>query len=152
MKKLLILPMLLALAACNRPSSEAELKCDIDYDYKTYMEEGMTNSSKNKIPVIVNVKTYSDKAEVSIDKQTEIFTQIKNEEYEPGYYLLEYKGILPGTTKEAKLSMALDSKKHMIVQYDISFEKYNSGVGYYCEPVKQEYKGKEWSANVPFRK
>ena len=152
MKGLFILPILIALTACDRPSSDAELKCELDYDYKTYMEEGVTNSSKNKIPVIVNVKTYSDKAEVSIDEQIEVFTQIKNEEYEPGYYTMDYKGILPGTKKEAILSLALESQNHRIVQYNIAFEKHNPGVGYYCEPVKQEYKDKEWSANVPFRK
>ena len=152
MKKLLILPMLLALTACNKYSSEAELKCDLDYDYKTYMEEGITNRSKEKIPVIVNIKTYSDYADVIIDNQTETFIQIKNEEYEPGFYTMEYKGVLPGTTKEAILNLALDSKNNNIIQYDISFVKYNSAVGYYCEPTKPEYKGTQWIANVPFRK
>lgn len=152
MKKLFVLPMLMALTACDRPSSDAELNCKLDYDYKTYMEEGFTDYSKNKIPVILNVKTYSDKAEVSIEGQTEIFAQIKNEEYEPGYYTMDYKGILPGTKKEAILSLTLESKNHRVVQYDITFEKYNPGVGYHCEPVKREYKDKEWGANVPFRK
>ena len=148
MKKLLVLLMVLVLTACNRTSSEAELKCELDHDYKTYIEEGVTNYSKEKIPVIIDVKTHADNAEVTIDNQTEIFAQIKNEEYEPGYYAMEYKGILPGTTKEVVLILALDSKNHKVVQYNIAF----AGVGYFCEPTKPEYKGTQWSANVPFRK
>lgn len=91
-------------------------------------------------------------SDVIIDNQTETFIQIKNEEYEPGFYTMEYKGVLPGTTKEAILNLALDSKNNNIIQYDISFVKYNSAVGYYCEPTKPEYKGTQWIAKVPFRK
>ena len=141
MKNLLLLPILLTLVACNRPSSETELLCKTANARNTEPAESFT----------LAIKTYADKAILSIDGKSETLVEIKSDEYEPGYLDMQYEGVLPGTTKEIVLSLALDMKNNVIVQYDI-FPTTPADVGYYCTPVNPEHKGSEWSANVPFKK
>jgi hypothetical protein len=141
MKKIFLLPILLTLTACNRPSSETELLCKTAEVYNPEKIESFT----------AHVKTYADRAILSIDGKSETLVEIKSDEYEPGYLDIRYEGTLPGTTKEIVLSLALDMKNNVIVQYDI-FPATPADVGYYCIPTAPEHQGTEWSANVPFKK
>lgn len=160
MKKALILLPVIALTACDKPTSTADLTCDLDknwqrdnVEYAVDAEGHFTNTHDTKIDV--RVVTYEDYADVTVDKITTKFEKVQEEKNrgEFGHVALTYKGNFPGSERTALLSVYGDITNKQILQYDVIFLGKKAGkhtVAHSCYPVKEEYKGKSWSSAVPF--
>lgn len=160
MKKTLLLLPVLALAACDKPTSTADLTCDLDknwqrdnVEYAIDAEGHFTDTHDTKIDV--RVVTYEDYADVTVDKITTKFEKVQEEKDrgEFGHVALTYKGNFPGSERTALLSVYGDITNKQILQYDVIFLGKKAGkhtVAHSCYPVKEEYKGKSWSSAVPF--
>lgn len=162
MKKALLLLPILALSACDRPTSTAELTCDMDKYWKQvnalYLPQYSDNEHQSA-KVDVTVTTYDNYATVTFDDITTTFEKVKQEKYygDFGHIYITYKGHFPGSERTALLGVLGDITNKKILQYNINFvgekeeihgREYN--INHSCLPVRAEHKGKEWSAAVPF--
>lgn len=148
MKKLLLLLALLVLAACDKPTSTADLKCDFDKDWQRLNVLYLENKSddiKNMWGTSVNVAvvTYEDYAVVSADNLTTRFEKVREEKFKDEFGKIElvYKGFFPGSERTALLYVEGDIANKQILQYSFSFEGQKiihdngrqSGVAHMCD-------------------
>lgn len=166
MKKnfLLLLPVM-ALAACDKPTSTAELKCTVDkywqrsnalYLNDSYYKYGENNDTEIDVKVI----TYDDYADITVGGITRKFERVveSKDRGEFGYVSIMYKGNFPGSERTALLYIYGDITNKQILQYTLEFigqkTKNEQGrefsVGHSCYPTKESFKGETWSAAVPF--
>lgn len=163
MKHALVLLPVITLAACDRPTSMAELSCDMDTYWRRanvlYLENSYQDNDPSGTKINVKVTTYNNYAKVTFDNITTTLEKVveSKDNGEFGKLHITYKGNFPGSERTALLYVYSDITKKEILQYSISFmgEKnvYNGqefSVNRSCIPVKDEYKGKRWSAAVPF--
>lgn len=165
MKKALLLVPVLALAACDKPTSTADLTCTVDkywqisnalYLNDSYYEYGKDNEAK----VDVKVVTYDDYAYVTADGITRKFERVseRKDRGEFGYVGIIYKGNFPGSERTALLDIYANITTKQILQYTLTFigqkTKNEQGrefsVGHSCYPVKENDKGDSWSSKVAF--
>ena len=160
MKKTLLLLPVIALAACDKPTSTADLTCDLDKNWQRDNVEYAIDADGHFIDthntkIDVRVVTYEDYANVTVDKITTRFEKVQEEKNdgEFGRVALTYKGNFPGSERTALLSVYGDITNKQILQYDVIFLGRKAGkhtLAHSCYPVKEEYKGKSWSCAVPF--
>ncbi len=157
MKKFLLLLPVLALTACDKPTSTADLTCNLD---KNWQSDNIEYTIYKKDPygteIDVRVVTYEDYADVTVDKITTKFEKVREEKHrgdEFGYVTLTYKGNFPGSERTALLNVYGDIANKQILKYYFIFlgktvgnhTVYNS-----CHPVKEEYCDEFWHCAVPF--
>lgn len=127
MKRLFVLPLLLGLAACDKPTSQVELDCGRAYQ-----------NSETK----VSAKTYKDKAIIKVNGGEEII--LKAKEAEDDYHSIsretfEYEGVIPETNEKVEFDFSLDKAEGIIEYYGINFEKTDSH--WNCN-VRNKFQGK----------
>ena len=156
MKKFLLLLPVLALAACDKPTSTADLTCNLD---KNWQRDNIEYTIYTKDPygteIDVRVVTYEDYADVTVDKITTKFEKVREEKHrgEFGYVTLTYKGNFPGSERTALLSVYGDIANKQILKYYFIFLGKTVGnltVKHSCHPVKEEYCDEFWNCAVPF--
>lgn len=153
MKKTLLLLPVIALAACDKPTSNADLKCTVDkywqrsnalYLNDSYYKYGENNDVKIDVKVI----TYDDYADITVDGITRKFERVveRKDRGEFGYVSITYKGNFPGSERTALLDIYGDITNKQILQYTLNFigqkTKNEQGrefsVGHSCYPVINE--------------
>lgn len=164
MKKILLL-IPLALAACDRPTSTADLTCSVDKYWQRSNVLYLNNNyydpaGKDNANIDVKVITYDDYAKVTADGITRTFERVieRKDNGEFGNVDITYKGNFPGSERTALLSIYGDITNKQILQYSLSFigQKTKNDAGrefsmsHSCHPNKKEFKGKSWGAAVPF--
>ena len=160
MKKILLLLPVLALTACDKPTSNADLTCDLDKNWQRDNVEYTTDADGHFIDAHntkkdVSVVTYEDYADITVDGITRRFERVveRKDRGEFGYVNITYKGNFPGSERTALLSVYGDITNKQILQYDVIFLGKKAGkytVQHSCIPVKEEYKGEYWQSKVPF--
>jgi len=153
----------IALAACDKPTSTAELTCNFDKYWQNgnsiYLQNSYGDFNLHDTAVDVKVVTYDNYAKVTADNITTIFEKVAESRYkgEFGRIGIEYKGNFPGSSRTAILSLYADITDKKILQYDVVFigqKEMHDGkefsVGHSCYPTKENFKGETWSAAVPF--
>ncbi|MBP5485803.1 MAG: hypothetical protein J6Y07_03805 [Alphaproteobacteria bacterium] len=165
MKKFLLLLSILGLAACDRPTSNAELTCTVDKHWQRSNVLYLNNNyydpaAREDTEIKVKIVTYDDYAKVTVDGVITTFEKVieRRDNGEFGYVSLTYKGNFPDSERTALLDIYGDITNKQILQYQLSFigqkTKNDSGrefsMSHSCRPVKEEYKGKSWGAAVPF--
>lgn len=163
MKNLTLLLSGLVLAACDQPTSTAELSCDMDKYWQRvnvlYLQGSYTDNEPRDIKVNVKVTTYDNYATVTFDDITTNFEKVAEEKHygEFGKVYITYKGNFPGSERTALLGVYGDIANKKIIQYNITFvgekKKHGEkefGIQRSCTPIKEEYKGERWSVAVPF--
>lgn len=164
-KFLWLLPVL-ALTACDKPTSDADLTCMVDKYWQRsnalYLNNNYYEYNKDggDTEIGVRVVTYDNYAIVTVDGITTKFEKVveNKESDEFGQVRLTYKGNFPGSERTALLDVHGDITNRQILQYSLSFvgqkTKNEAGrefsVSHSCNPVKEEYRGKIWSSAVPF--
>ncbi|MBR4892256.1 MAG: hypothetical protein IKZ34_03705 [Alphaproteobacteria bacterium] len=164
MKKMLFLLPVIALAGCDSATSDVELSCEVDKYWSNvnalYLKNAYGDFDTNDTKINVKVTTYEDYAKVTVDNITTVFEKVieAKDHGEFGYVRLSYKGNFPGSERTALLSIYADIADKQILQYDLNFigekttnaEGREYSIGHFCQPVKEEYIGRNWSAKVPF--
>lgn len=148
----------MALAACDRPTSNADLSCGLDKYWQINKYEFITDADgyfTHETEVDIKVITYDNYAKVTVDNITTTFEKVQEEKQrgEFGKIALTYKGNFPGSERTALLNVWGDIAEEQILQYNIVFPNMKAGeysVAHSCYPVKEEYRGGSWSAAVPF--
>lgn len=152
MKKFLLLLPVLALTACDKPTSTADLKCRVDkywqrsnalYLNNNYYEYGKNDNAEINAKVI----TYADYADITVDGITRRFERVveQKDRGEFGYVSITYKGNFPGSERTALLSIYADITNKQILDYSLSFigqkTKNEQGiefsVGHSCVPEQK---------------
>lgn len=160
MKKIFLILPVLALTACDRPTTSVELECRLTKDWQNPVSLLRTNEDyKDMTPVLVDVKTYQNHAILVVNGKESTLFKI-NERRDMGEFgrvHTEYQGIFPDTNRLATFSFYGDIASKTILQFDLGFDgEYVShdgktlSRGYSCTPTKKEYVGNNWSANVPW--
>lgn len=162
MKKLLFLLPIILLAACDKKTSDAELHCLVSSGLEKNSEATLSEQDIDKTTdLFLNLKTFDDYAVVTVNGESINFVK-KSEERFSGIFgdvYITYKGILPGTNRNATISIFADISNRVIKQYDLSFDDENfisektgdvMSIGYSCYPVNEEYVDESHSVNVPF--
>lgn len=163
MKSIALLLLVLALAACDKPTSTAELSCDMDKHWQRvnalYLAGSYPDNEQRGTEVNVTVTTYDNYATVTYDNITTNFERVAEERYwgEFGNVSITYKGNFPGSERTALLNVDGDIANKKIRQYGITFigekeayKEHEYGISRSCIPIKEEYKGNGYSAAVPF--
>ena len=160
MKKTLLLLPVLALTACDKPTTSIELECSMNKDWQKPVSMLRTDEDyKNQVPVLVDVKAYNDHAVLVVNGKESTFYKSKEEKSmgEFGRVFVDYEGIFPDTDRLATFSFYGDIGSKTILQFDLHFDgeyKLHDGkrfnMGHSCTPTKKEYIGDNWSANAPW--
>lgn len=162
MKYMFLLLPVLALAACDKPTSTADLKCTVDKYWQRsnvlYLNDNYYKFGENDTKIDVNVVTYDDYADITVGGITRKFEKVieRKDNGEFGYVSIIYKGNFPGSERTALLDIYGDITKKQILRYELSFigQKTRSdqgrefGVGHECSLVQENDKGESWK--VPF--
>ena len=160
MKKTLLLLPVLALTACDKPTTSIELECRMNKDWQKPVSMLRTDEDyKNQVPVLVDVKAYNDHAVLVVNGKESTFYKSKEEKSmgEFGRVSVDYEGIFPDTDRLATFSFYGDIGSKTILQFDLHFDgeytlhdgkRFN--MGHSCKPTKKEYIGDNWSANAPW--
>lgn len=159
-KTLLMLPVL-ALTACDRPTTSIELECNLAKDWQSPVS--MLRTDKDFLggdSVRVDVKTYHDHAVLVVNGKESNFYKSKEEKIagEFGRAFVDYHGVFPDTNRLATFTLHGDIASKTILQFNLSFDGEYSiffnvkrlGVSYQCRPTKKEYQGDSWDANAPW--
>ena len=160
MKKTLILLPVIALTACDKPTTSIELECSMNKDWQKPVSMLRTGEDyKNQVPVLVDVKAYNDHAVLVVNGKESTFYKSREEKSmgEFGRVFVDYEGIFPDTDRLATFSFYGDIGSKTILQFDLYFDgeyKLHDGkrfnMGHSCTPTKKEYIGDNWSANAPW--
>lgn len=160
MKKVLCILPVLALTACDKPTTSIELECAMNKDWQKPVSMLRTDEDyKNQVPVLVDVKAYNDHAVLVVNGKESTFYKSKEEKSmgEFGRVSVDYEGIFPDTDRLATFSLYGDIASKTILQFDLHFDgeytlhdgkRFN--MGHSCTPTKKEYIGDNWSANAPW--
>lgn len=165
MKKSLLLLPILALTACDKPTSNATLTCKFDSNWKIANVLYVGDIPKNSdgmwdIEVKTKITTYENYAKITVDNITTTFEKVREEKQfgEFGYVDITYRGNFPGSEREALLNVYGDITNKQISEYAITFigEKFvrengkEVGLTHHCFPVL-EIDQHEFGLNtVPF--
>ena len=160
MKKTLPILTVLALTACDKPTTSIELECSIFKDWQNPVSLSRSNEDrKDEVPVLVDVKTYQDYAVLVVNGKESTFYKSKEEKImgEFGHISIEYQGVFPDTDRTATFSLYGDIGNKTILQFDMYFDheyvihdekKFKAGI--FCEPTNKKYIGNYWSTNIPW--
>lgn len=128
MKKILLLLPVLALAACDKPTSSADLVCRFDPEWKRDNTEYFQDAAGKYVDaydtkVNVTVATYDKYAKVTVDNITTTFEKVKEskDRGDFGDIWLIYKGNFPGSERTALLRVHGDITEKQIFLYDFVF-------------------------------
>lgn len=152
MKKLVLLLSVLVLAACDRPTSVAELSCNLDKHWQSvdilFLQNFYSDNEYSDTDINIKVATYENYAKVTFDNITTVFEKVlEDKSYgEFGRVSITYKGNFPGSERTAVLDVLGDITNKKILEYQIKFigEKFadNGIITRFCTPVKDnEYGG-----------
>ena len=161
MKPVLLLLPVLALAACDKPTSTADLTCHVD-KYWGSATDRIVDSETPYTDINVNIKTFDNYARVTANNITTTFEKVAEYRFSRNDAFLKhimYKGNFPSSERTAFIDIYADIANKQILQYDLTFigqksvdkNGKNWSLVHYCTPVKPEYKGKSWDASVPFK-
>ena len=160
MRKTFLLLSVLALTACDKPTTSIELECSMNKDWQKPVSMLRTDEDyKNQVPVLVDVKAYNDHAVLVVNGKESTFYKSKEEKSmgEFGRVYVYYEGVFPDTDRLATFSLYGDIASKTILQFDLHFDgeytlhdgkRFNRG--HSCTPTKKEYIGDNWSANAPW--
>lgn len=158
-KALLLLPVL-ALTACDRPTTSIELECSMNKDWQNPVSMLRTDEDyENQVPVLVDVKAYHDHAVLVVNGKESKFYKSREIRSmgEFGRVSVEYEGVFPDADRFATFSFYGDIGSKTILQFDLHFggEYMLNGDNKFdmvhsCKPTKKEYLGDNWSANAPW--
>lgn len=154
MKKFLLLLPVLVLTACDKPTSTADLTCNLDKNWqKDNIEYTIYTKNPYGTEIDVRVVTYEDYADVTVDKITTKFEKVR--ELKPrgdelSYVTLTYKGNFPGSERTALLNVYGNIANKQILKYYFIFLGKPVAVQHSCLPVKEEYCDEFWHCAIPF--
>lgn len=160
MKKVLCILPVLALTACDKPTTSIELECRMNKDWQKPVSMLHTDEDyMNQVPVLVDVKAYNDHAVLVVNGKESTFYKSREEKSmgEFGRVSVGYEGVFPDTDRLATFSFYGDIASKTILQFDLHFDgeymlhdgkRFNMGLS--CTPTKKEYIGDNWSANAPW--
>ena len=125
MKKALIILPVLALAACDKPTSTVELSCGQAY---------------HNLDTMVSAKTYDDKAVIKINGGEEItLARVKSDSASSVFWeKYRYDGVIPGTDEPVIFKFVLDKTNGTAIAYSMAIGK---NPGWSCD-VRSVFHGK----------
>lgn len=147
MKLLFILPAIIMLAACDRPTSNEEVSCGVDSSWK-YIFPIYLDSFKYLSPdgenINVKVTTYDNYAKIKYGNITTTFEKVAesnlNDEF--GDITITYKGNFPGSERTALLIIDGNITNKKITSYNIVFidetRTQHKTTYHHCDPVRLE--------------
>ena len=128
MKKILFLLPILALTACDKPTSTANLTCEFDWNWQNnntiYLDTTPQGNHDIKITnANVKVVTFDTYAKVTANDITTIFEKVKEIkfEHEFGTINIVYQGNFPDSSRTALLTVQANIVDKTISSYDIEF-------------------------------
>ena len=165
MRKILLLLSIVSLAACDKPTSDVKLSCEVDNMWRSvnvlsFKDRYFDYDANKNEKVIVDAKTYDDYALFSVDNITTKFEKVdERKDYgEFGRVSITYKGNFPGSERTALFQIYADITDKKILQYDLSFigqkslrsDGRESSLSWNCLPVDKKYVGGGWNTQIPF--
>ncbi len=163
MKKLALILPILVLTACDRPTSTAELTCDMDkyweYVDALYLKGSYSDNELYGTEVNVKVTTYDNFAKVTYENITTTFEKVaETKSYgEFGLVNIIYNGNFPGSERTALLRVTGDITNKKILDYSINFigekgshNEHEYPISRSCTPVQADNKDKSRSTAVSF--
>jgi len=165
MRKLLAFLSLILLTACDKPNSNAEIKCSF-LDGWDEAESRIVEYQPhlNTKEVFMTVKTYDNYAIVTMNGKSERFER-KMELFDADPYngvFLEYRGVFHGekVDRQGALSVYVNVADETALSYNVvlanekvsmnkSPKQYDWSAG--CVPVNDKDRGVEWAAKIPFK-
>ena len=125
MRKTFLLLSVLALTACDKPTTSIELECSMNKDWQKPVSMLRTDEDyKNQVPVLVDVKAYNDHAVLVVNGKESTFYKSKEEKSmgEFGRVYVYYEGVFPDTDRLATFSFYGDIGNKNILQFDLKFD------------------------------
>ena len=164
MKPALLLLPVLALTACDKPTSTADFICLVDKYWESadaLYVDSWGDFKTDDTAIDVKITTFDNYAKLTANNITTTFEKIAENKFSKNDSFrmrITYKGNFPGSERTALLRIYADIANKQIFQYDLDFigqkiinkDGKEFGVSHSCVPVKPEYKGKLWNASVPF--
>ncbi|MBO4672161.1 MAG: hypothetical protein J5608_00725 [Alphaproteobacteria bacterium] len=165
MKKLLLLLPIITLAACDRPTSIAELDCSVDENWKTEVTNiKATDWFRDETTITMTAKTYDDYIKLTVNNKTSKLDKILDSQhgtdFTHGNVIITYQGQFPDSERQAHFYISADTTNQVIKRYSISFDAqqyFDSKFGEYrhikwnCYPNNPKFRKTSFEAAVPFK-
>lgn len=165
MKKVLGILSLVLLAACGKPTSEAELQCKMLQGWQQVRTGPVTRelieSADAVVRVDIDVKTFKNYALVTYNGETARFEKVSQSstQNEGELMFLAYSGQFPGTVRNARLEVGTNLSEKIVTSYMVVFddELYSdkdtddvNQIGYGCSVRNDAGASDAGAVRVPF--